>query len=192
MTDGIQDDAWRAALRQRIKTQRAALDNTSLDKVSIAVCAHLSEHVAGARHVAAYVAINGEVPVDDVLRQARLTGSTTYVPVVTGASMQFVAIDDRTPFVRNRFGIEEPVATLDTDVRPVFDIVLVPLVAFDSAGHRLGMGGGFYDRYFADAEQRPRLIGIAHEFQRVDHLQPMPWDVPLDGVVTENGWLTPL
>ena len=71
------------------------------------------------------------------------------------------------------------------------DLVLVPLVGFDDQGTRLGMGGGFYDRSFATRLfrrywRKPRLIGVAYELQRVAHLDRQPWDVALDGVVTEQ------
>jgi len=76
------------------------------------------------------------------------------------------------------------------------DIALVPLVAFDDYGRRLGMGGGYYDRTFAylrhrEHWRRPKLIGVAFEFQRVAELPAQPWDVPLDGIITEKGLLLP-
>jgi 5-formyltetrahydrofolate cyclo-ligase len=73
------------------------------------------------------------------------------------------------------------------------DVVLLPLVAFDRRGNRLGMGGGFYDRTFAPRGRgrvsAPRLIGLAHGFQQVAELVDQPWDVPLRGVLTDSGWL---
>jgi 5-formyltetrahydrofolate cyclo-ligase len=64
----------------------------------------------------------------------------------------------------------------------------VPLLAFDLYGQRLGMGGGFYDRYFAKSARRPKIIGIGYELQLAEHRLPTePWDIALDAVVTENG-----
>ncbi len=93
----------------------------------------------------------------------------------------------------NRYGIEEPLwerAGL-VDVRGV-DLVVVPLVAFDAACNRMGMGAGYYDRTFAwklrhPDRLRPRLVGYAHDFQRIEKLDRNPWDVPLQAVITENG-----
>ena len=68
----------------------------------------------------------------------------------------------------------------------------MPLVGFDRLGHRLGMGGGFYDRTFAAESwrfRRPCLIGVAHDCQEVEQLSAQPWDVPLDALVTPSGWL---
>lgn len=91
----------------------------------------------------------------------------------------------------NRFGILEPSARRGA-IRPAWhlDLVLLPLVGFDDRCNRLGMGGGYYDRSLAWLRQRqhwrrPRLIGLAHECQRLEHIEPRRWDVPLDAVVTE-------
>ena len=78
------------------------------------------------------------------------------------------------------------------DDRPIdpdtLDVALVPLLGFDDHGQRLGMGGGFYDRYFSSAEQRPWIVGIAYDIQRLEKSLPSePWDVMLDAVVTETG-----
>ena len=71
------------------------------------------------------------------------------------------------------------------------DVCIVPTVAFDDAGHRIGMGGGYYDRCFEHLVHRthwsqPKLVGFAFECQRFEHIDPSPWDVPLDYVFTER------
>ena len=94
----------------------------------------------------------------------------------------------------NALGIAEPEHTRRFDPRKVWslDLMLLPLVAFDAAGNRLGMGGGFYDHTLAYLHQRrrwrkPTLLGAAFALQQVDHLEAGVWDVPLDGVATEHG-----
>jgi 5-formyltetrahydrofolate cyclo-ligase len=70
-------------------------------------------------------------------------------------------------------------------------LLFIPLVGFDSAGTRLGMGAGYYDRYIGrlPPASRPLLVGLAHEVQRSERpLTREPWDIPLDAVVTESGW----
>jgi 5-formyltetrahydrofolate cyclo-ligase len=92
----------------------------------------------------------------------------------------------------NRFNIPEPtLRNRRLRLAWTLDLLLVPLVGFDAGGNRLGMGGGFYDRTLSYLShrtywRRPRLIGIAHECQRVAELRLRPWDVPLDMVVTER------
>ena len=95
------------------------------------------------------------------------------------------------PLISNRFNIIEPLAIgMPANIRH-FDLILVPLVAFDRNGNRLGMGGGFYDRALAfknhnSSLRRPRLIGVAHHFQEVDEINPQPWDVRLDAILTDR------
>ena len=92
----------------------------------------------------------------------------------------------------NRFGILEPYVSQRVCLDPTrLDWIFVPLVAFDSLGHRLGMGGGYYDASLAVLRLRthwhkPRLVGLAYEFQRIDHLAEDKWDVPLHGVLTNE------
>lgn len=93
----------------------------------------------------------------------------------------------------NRLGIQEPTSPLRLRTRARrLDLILVPLVGFDADCHRIGMGGGFYDRTLGPTRKRsrrhhPRLIGIAHECQRLAAIAPNPWDVQLDAVVSESG-----
>jgi 5-formyltetrahydrofolate cyclo-ligase len=92
----------------------------------------------------------------------------------------------------NRFGIPEPVVPASEMYRAMeVDLVLLPLVAFDDQGNRLGMGGGFYDTTLAMRAachrfRRPRVIGLAHECQRIEHIATEPWDIPLDLIATDR------
>jgi 5-formyltetrahydrofolate cyclo-ligase len=93
---------------------------------------------------------------------------------------------------KNRYGIDEYVARRTVAARQM-DVVLLPLVAFDRQGRRLGQGGGYYDATFAfrmrrQHWKRPRLIGVAFSCQRVGQVPTDPHDVMLDAVVTEAGW----
>ncbi|MEC8438018.1 MAG: 5-formyltetrahydrofolate cyclo-ligase, partial [Pseudomonadota bacterium] len=90
-----------------------------------------------------------------------------------------------------RFNLRKPV--LDDGAIPALpqnlDAVLMPLVSFDTRGGRLGMGGGFYDRYFANPATRPWMIGVAYDIQHSERRLPArPWDIPLDALVTESGY----
>ena len=109
------------------------------------------------------------------------------VPRVVGDEIEFVVEEIDLDWHSGSFGISEPVGGRVVELAE-HDVVLVPLVAFDRGGYRVGQGGGFYDRALApllDLSSRPFLIGVAHEFQRLERVPRQPWDVALDAVVTE-------
>jgi len=149
--------------------------------------------LARRRRVACYVQNDGEMDPFPTVARLWETGRQPFLPALAGARLRFLPWHPETPLVANRFGIPEPAASPAAACPPrALDVVLMPLVAFDSRGHRLGMGGGFYDRTFGflrhrSARRRPLLVGIAYGFQRVEALPPEPWDVPLAAVATEHG-----
>jgi 5-formyltetrahydrofolate cyclo-ligase len=149
--------------------------------------------------VAAFLGMPGEVDLRPCFGPAWRLGVHLYVPHIISlrdGTMAFVPLQPGAPLHGNRFGIAEPRGGSRGRI-PVrhLDTILVPLVGFDALGSRLGMGAGFYDRALRprrDRSQpfrRPRLIGIAYSVQQVERLDPAPWDVALDLVVTERGVL---
>ncbi|MGH8370567.1 MAG: 5-formyltetrahydrofolate cyclo-ligase, partial [Gammaproteobacteria bacterium] len=158
------------------------------------VIAELAEF-RDARHLAVYMATDGEMDPQPLVARARAAGKQLYLPVLAAAAaggLEFAAWQPETPLYPNRFKIPEPRPDPDTLCATTgLDLVLTPLVAFDAQGHRLGMGGGYYDRSFAFLKtgvRKPLLIGLAYEFQRLPALNAEPWDVPLAGVATECGF----
>ncbi len=149
--------------------------------------------LARCRRIACYMAVGGEVDCGLFMEEATARGRTIYLPVLHGQSLLFAPWRPGSVLANNRFGIPEPVSDPRAWLRGSrLDVVLTPLVAFDMSGQRLGMGGGYYDRSFAFTRQRtawrhPHLIGVAHEFQRVDSLPKRSWDIELHAVVTETG-----
>lgn len=144
------------------------------------------------RHIAFYLANDGEQSLTPLLERAWTMGKQCYLPIIMpDERLHFAPYHPGDPLAPNVFGIPEPVRAGLTIVNArVLDLVLMPLVAFDLTGNRLGMGGGFFDRTLAYLRHRrhwrkPRLLGIAHEFQRVPALEGQRWDVPLDAVATE-------
>jgi len=151
-----------------------------------------SLRVRCAHRIACYLANDGEIDLGPAMRLLGRGGRQILLPVLHGEKLWFLPYGSETPLARNRFGIPEPAVSARRR-RPArhLDLVLVPLVAFDAAGNRLGMGGGFYDRTFAYLRnralwKRPLLIGVAYEFQRLDALPSQTWDIPLQGVATEK------
>ena len=148
---------------------------------------------AGLR-IAVYLAHDGELDPIVIATHARRAGASLYLPVITRAAtgrMRFAPMDSPARAWRhNRYGISEPggLARLHRTAHRL-DVVMLPLVAFDAQGHRLGMGGGYYDRALAFRGRRPTwrrpiLIGLAYDCQEAASLAAASWDVPLDLVAT--------
>jgi 5-formyltetrahydrofolate cyclo-ligase len=188
-------------LRQALRASRRALSRRSQREHARLVARFLRRErcFRRARRIAAYWPSDGELDPRPLLKDAREGGKAVYLPVlsrrIAGRSrirLRFVRWIDGEKMHPNRFGIPEPTRR-GRHIRPArhLDLILVPLVGFDSACNRIGMGGGYYDRTLAYLKpsrrwRRPRLIGIAHECQRVEKIESRPWDIPLDAVVTER------
>ena len=140
-----------------------------------------------------YWAMRDEVDARRLAHAPSTRGKRAYLPVARyGRALRFVEYTGTENLVMTRGGIREPDLTSARDIAPMsLDCVIVPLVAFDDACNRIGMGAGFYDRTFAPlaarkGTQSPALIGVAFEVQRVKRIVPNDWDVALDAVVTES------
>lgn len=140
-----------------------------------------------ARNIGLYAAADGEVDLAPLTLALHRMGKRLALPVIEPAgSMRFYRYRPGDRTVRNRYNISEP-ASAASPSGPL-ELLLVPLVAFDAEGNRLGMGAGYYDRY---AARHPcRLVGVAHDCQRATALPVAPWDQPLHGVVTESGFVS--
>lgn len=147
-----------------------------------------------ARRIAGYLAVRGEIDPADILRRARRRGARVALPSVLGPQhMAFFWDSAERPARTNRFGIREPVPTSRNRCRlSALSVVLLPALACDPRGSRIGTGGGFYDRALgsrcgAGAQaSRPLLVAVVHDFQIVDRIESRPWDVPVDFVLSER------
>jgi len=157
------------------------------------IASHLFELAAlrEAHMVAAFAATATEVDLKPWITGHLSRGGEVALPRV-GANRQMVfhLYTSGTVLEANRFGIGEPRAS-EAEIAPhALDAILVPLVAFDSSGHRLGMGGGYYDRYLPALNAATPIIGVAFACQQYAGTLPRDvWDVPLHTVVTERGVL---
>jgi 5-formyltetrahydrofolate cyclo-ligase len=142
--------------------------------------------------VAGYWATDGELPLNLAIPPLAARGQQFLLPLVgDGRELRFAPWQAGDPVQPNRYGIPEPVAPREWFAPFQLDLVLVPLLAFDRRGHRLGYGGGYYDRSFAFLREQvrptePLLVGIAYGFQERDAVDAEAWDVPLDYVATDR------
>ena len=188
-------------LRQEMRQRRRALSHTARSHAAYA----LAEQVAASRlfqtsqRIAFYLPNDGELDLQPLIEYAWQVNKHCFLPVIgprNSRRLWFLPYTADTSLQMNRFGIPEPVHHPgERQFKPhALDLILLPLVAFDQNGHRLGMGGGFYDRTLAFLAHRhhwrkPRLLGTAYQFQQLKKLPVQPWDIPLDGIATEQGVL---
>jgi 5-formyltetrahydrofolate cyclo-ligase len=181
----------RATLRRELRARRRALAPGERIAAAEQQAAHLLAlpYAPTRGYVAGYWAMDGEIALH--VWQLGLPLDCVYcLPVLHEEQLRFAPWRPGDPLVSNRFGIPEP------DVGPAslldprqLTMVVLPLVGFDPLGHRLGMGGGWYDRSFAFRQQQPAppwLVGAAFEAQRLETLDAATWDVGLDAVCTES------
>jgi len=176
----------KSQLRQEMRRRRQALGPLSQRAAAEAATDHITRLAAWphARRVALYLANDGEVDTSPLAALCRNSGKQLFLPVIDAQNLlEFVEWNDGSELLSNRFGIPEPPAHSARCPAAELDILVVPLVAWDRRGGRLGMGGGLYDRALAGIIG-PVLVGLAHAVQEVAQVPREDWDIPLDFVIT--------
>lgn len=184
-------------LRRQLRRQRLMLSKRQRTYLAYQSLRHLtpitrrfSHNVSRRIKVGVYLDAFGELAIQPLIDWAFELGWEVYLPVVRKANqpLVFVRMNKKNRhqlrLVRHRFGMQQPYACHYLTACEL-DVVFLPLVAFDSFGYRMGMGGGFYDRSLARAK-RTLKIGYAYDFQQVEKLAVNPWDVRLDMALTPS------
>ena len=191
------NSALKSKLRLELRAKRQSLSDDQQKVAAQQLMRRLIRLPAfrNARHIAAYIASDGEISPAPVLRFANLNAKHCYLPKIspsaTNKSMAFYPYHHRQQLTPNRYGIGEPCGLHRQPQAPhKLDLVLLPLTGFDKKGRRLGMGGGYYDRAFAfkrnSKNRKPLMIGLAHHCQEAHTLPSDNWDIPLDFIVTDR------
>lgn len=141
---------------------------------------------AGAKILALYAPVKREVDTAVVMREALADGKIVLFPVVAGGALLFREVTGDHDFVRGAFGIAEPCDACPGRLPDEADGIVVPGVAFDRSGRRIGYGRGYYDRTLHRLEGTGRLVGFGFDFQLVDEIVGEPHDVALDLIITER------
>jgi 5-formyltetrahydrofolate cyclo-ligase len=179
------------ALRAKMRALRRALPKTFRAEAEAKILSHFAELLKtlpkGAL-VSGYLAQGAELDAAPLLHKAAAMGFPTALPVVKGegAALAFYPWRPDEALTRGAFGIRVP-ARQDEEVLP--DLCLVPLLAFDAAGHRLGQGGGYFDRTLArlKADKAALAVGLGFSAQAVPAIPFAAHDHPLDAILTEKG-----
>ena len=183
-------------IRQSIRQRRRALTQAQLSFAARELARNTRKYyqLLLSQRVLSYSPISGEIDPKVVLNVLQ---AEIYLPRIThykNGAMQFFRqqLDFNNASYGNlRLGISEPSGNEPNIAATHLDAVLMPLIAFDRNGYRIGMGGGFYDRSFAfrlrkSNLKRPLLVGLAHHFQEVESAFANSWDVPLDAIITDR------
>ena len=194
--------------RQALRQQRRQLSPRQQQLAAERFCSKLCSLPAFqfSKRIAFYQANDGELNPQLAAGIAQSAGKHCYLPVIHPLKLNrlhFVRHQPNGRMKRNRYDIAEPALNSRSQV-PAWslDIILVPLVGFDKNCHRIGMGGGYYDRSLAfkrrsklrsklrsnlrSKQRKPLLIGVAHQCQQLDSIDTNPWDIPLDMVITDQ------
>ena len=185
----------RQELRSQMRKQRRTLSVHERKRYSLQIAKRIAKTplFRNSNRIAFYIARDGELDLWPLMQIAWKMKKHCYLPILSPPFQQhlyFGRYEEGDPLIPNQFSIPEPkVSPRQWRKGRRLDLVLTPLVAFDAAGNRLGMGGGYYDRTFAYLRnhrhlQKPKLVGVAYAFQQVPHLESARWDVPLSSIVT--------
>lgn len=171
------------ALRRQIRDRKRAMTSTQIEAASrrLGELFAASELYRKADTIYGYLPYNQEVRTVPMLQRALEEGKRVAVPKVYGDEMKFIFLQDLSQVAPGYAGIPEPVAD-----GPVADdpnaLVLMPGLAFDPQGHRIGYGGGFYDKFLAGEPGHP-TIALCYDFQMLPCLETEEFDMPVDCVL---------
>ncbi|NYS31196.1 5-formyltetrahydrofolate cyclo-ligase [Pantoea sp. WMus005] len=183
----------RQVIRQQVRHLRRAMtdEQQALAAEQLADLALNYAPMTAARNIALFLSVDGELNTRPLIARLWHLKKAVYLPVLhpfSPGNLLFLRYSPDTPLHINKLRIPEP----PLDIRQLItldqlDLMMVPLVAFDQHGQRLGMGGGFYDRTLQNWRQHGFLpVGLAHDCQQVDNLPVAEWDVPLPAVMTPS------
>ena len=171
------------ALRKMIREQKRAMTQQQIVEASQRLQEMFlqTEQYTQAETLYGYLPYNQEVRTEGILLQALADGKRVAVPKVYGEEMRFIYISNLDNLKNSDMGIPEPISD-----EPVADdpkaLVLMPGLAFDPQGHRIGYGGGFYDKYLAKEPEHP-LVALCYGFQMLPQLETDAHDIPVQLVL---------
>lgn len=188
---GAADDT-KSQIRAEVKAQLAELSDDQVHDLSVKACDRLvrADFFKSALTVMVYLPIRAELDITPVALRCFQLGKTVCAPRVDWEHRRMTPIeirsfDDR--FEVRRHGVREPAEGRCVAIDEI-DLFIVPGIAFDASGARLGRGGGYFDRFLAHTAARQRSVrcGICFDFQIVDTVPAAPHDVHLDAIVTDR------
>lgn len=179
-------------IRKNLRSKRRSLSPLEQKKAQLNVLQHLNSLAIfhSSKKIGLYLHAFGEVHTDLIIKLCFQKNKQVYLPMICSMNQHLVWVRiSKNQYVNRRFshhplGMKEPMATRAKHVSSL-DLLIMPLLACDRYGTRIGMGGGYYDRTLASAKHKPYRLGLAHQFQFIEHtLKRQSWDQPLDALLT--------
>ncbi|MBO5317168.1 MAG: 5-formyltetrahydrofolate cyclo-ligase [Oscillospiraceae bacterium] len=170
-------------LRRQIQQKKRAMSEEQIEVASRELARKFlaTEAYRDAKTLYGYLPYNQEVRTAAILAQALKDGKQVAVPKVYGEEMRFILLEDLSGVEKGYAGIPEPVADGPVAQDPTA-LVLMPGLAFDAEGHRIGYGGGFYDRFLEKEPGHP-TVALCYDFQMLERLETQEHDIPVDMVI---------
>lgn len=181
------------SLRRNALRARRNMTSPLREAASRIICKRViaSREFYAGNAIGCYLPMIDEVDTRDIIEAAWRANKRIFVPILHAkGEMSFCEMLPETELEQNSYGVWEPVRGVLTAPRKL-DLVITPTVAFDKNRHRIGMGGGYFDRCFSFLRHRnnwirPKLIGVAFQCQEVEEIAPNPWDIRLYRVISDQ------
>ncbi|MBQ3491773.1 MAG: 5-formyltetrahydrofolate cyclo-ligase [Oscillospiraceae bacterium] len=173
----------KVALRRQIREKKRAMTGEEILRRSQMLAEKFlaTEVYRNAKSLYGYLPYNQEVNTLPILEQAQRDGKRVAVPKVYGDTMRFLWLDDLSKVEKGYAGIPEPIAD-EPEADDTTALVLMPGMAFNAEGHRIGYGGGYYDKFLAAERDHPTLA-LCYDFQMLEYLETEEFDIPVDLVL---------
>ncbi len=179
----------KSSIRKSILKRRLALSKANLASLSSSIQTRLieSDYFIGAKSVAVYSPINNEVETDKIIAACFEMNKKIFLPKLHTTDLNFLALQPDSQFQENKFGIPE-ICNSEAEIAGHIDLMICPGIAFDSKKNRVGYGGGYYDRYLTSASYN-HLGMLGFSMQKTESISVDSFDIPMEFILTENGFL---
>lgn len=176
------------SIRRKMLAHRRSLSEDEFRHASLSIQRLFLEtpEYLGARGIVVYSPIHKEVDTEMIIHEALACGKRVALPAVVHHELVFREVSEISSLKRGAFGIMEPAGSSRLFELAEVDIFVLPGIAFDLTGHRVGYGKGYYDKTLHRIEGQGRLIGLCHDFQLVDRIAGEPHDVKMDLIISEK------
>ena len=173
-------------LRKSFKKQRSVLDINQVQGLSKRIFENLLElNIWDKSFYHLYLSneINNEVETDEIVNLLFMKNKRVFVPKILGKDLLNIEIDNNTNYFLNQLGIREPISSNQKDAS-LLEVIFVPLLIFDKLGHRVGYGGGYYDKFLENIKEDVLKIGLSL-FDPIDEIQDIEkHDISMDYIIT--------